>query len=233
VDYNTLRTYQYVTNQYEPANRLYSLTFKHHMIAASQDDCLVWLEKAKENKWTTRELEVEIQKAKNVPHFPSGKYQVIYADPPWRYDNSGLKGSADSHYPTMSLDDLCRLDVGKLAGDAAVLFMWVTGPFLREGLQLCQAWGFEYKTTFVWIKDRSTYGKLGFYNYGQHEFLFIAIKGSCLPQSGTLEPSVLFAPKGKHSEKPEAVYELIEQMYSGPYIELFARKTRSNWATWG
>ncbi|GAJ00300.1 unnamed protein product, partial [marine sediment metagenome] len=68
---------------------------------------------------------------------------------------------------------------------------------------------------------------------GQHEFLFAATKGSCLPQLGSLEPSVLFAPKREHSEKPEAMYELIERMYPGPYIELFARKTRPNWATWG
>lgn len=164
---------------------------------------------------------------------PTGKYQVIYADPPWQYDNSGLKGSAESHYPTMSTEQLCQLDVGDLAGNVAVLFLWVTSPFLQEGLQLCQTWGFEYKTTFIWIKDRATYGKLGFYNYGQHEFLFAATKGSCLPQPGALEPSVLFAPKRGHSEKPEAVYELIEKMYPGPYIELFARKTRPNWATWG
>ena len=175
------------------------------------------------------------QKAKmhDTPSFPAGKYQVIYADPPWQYDNTGLGGSAESHYPTMSMDELARLDVASLTGEYAVLFLWVTSPFLREGLELCQVWGFEYKTTFVWIKDRPTYGKLGFYNYGQHEFLFVATRGSCLPQSGTLEPSVLFAPKQGHSEKPEAVYELIEQMYSGPYIELFARKTRPNWAAWG
>ncbi|MCL0102910.1 MT-A70 family methyltransferase [Dehalococcoidia bacterium] len=169
----------------------------------------------------------------HVTDLPAGKYQVIYADPPWQYDNTGVGGSAESHYPTMSMNELARLDVASLTGEYAVLFLWVTGPFLPEGLELCQAWGFEYKTTFVWIKDRPTYGKLGFYNYGQHEFLFVATRGSCLPQSGTLEPSVLFAPKGKHSEKPEAVYELIEQMYSGPYIELFARKTRPNWAAWG
>jgi len=168
-----------------------------------------------------------------VPELPPGKYQALYADPPWRYDNSGLGGSAENHYPTMTIEEMSCLNVVKLAGDDAVLFLWVTSPFLQEGLQLCQAWGFEYKTTFVWIKDRPTYGKLGFYNYGQHEFLFVATRGSCLPQHGTLEPSVLFAPKTKHSEKPEAVYELIEQMYSGPYIELFARKTRPNWAAWG
>ncbi|GAI89017.1 unnamed protein product, partial [marine sediment metagenome] len=125
----------------------------------------------------------------NIPDLPLGKYQVIYADPPWAYDNTGLGGSAESHYPTMSTDELAQLDVSSRAGDDAVLFLWVTSPFLPEGLELCQAWGFEYKTSFVWIKDRATYGKLGFYNYGQHEFLFAATKGSCLPQLGSLEPS--------------------------------------------
>ena len=175
----------------------------------------------------------------NVPPFPAGKYQVIYADPPWAYDNTGLGGSAESHYPTLpaseleTLKDSTSLQVTELAGDNAVLFLWVTSPFLPEGLELCQAWGFDYKTSFVWIKDRTTYGKLGFYNYGQHEFLFVATRGSCLPRSGNLVPSLIVAPKGEHSAKPELVYEIIEKMYPGPYIELFARKTRSNWETWG
>lgn len=169
----------------------------------------------------------------NVPDLPLGKYQVIYADPPWAYDNTGLGGSAESHYPTISTDELVQLDISSRAGDDAVLFLWVTSPFLPEGLELCQAWGFEYKTSFVWVKDRATYGKLGFYNYGQHEFLFVATKGSCLPRSESLVPSLIVAPKGEHSAKPELVYEIIEKMYPGPYIELFARKTRPNWATWG
>lgn len=164
---------------------------------------------------------------------PPGKYQVIYADPPWPYDNSGLGGSAESHYPTMSLDELAKLDVVSLTGDNGVLFLWVTSPFLPEGLKLCQNWGFQYKSSFVWIKDRSTYGKLGFYNYSQHEFLFVATKGSCLPRLGTLVPSVIVAPKGEHSAKPGLVYEIIEKMYPGPYIELFARKRRANWESWG
>ncbi|MBA7682493.1 hypothetical protein ES703_90843 [subsurface metagenome] len=176
---------------------------------------------------------------KNVPPFPAGKYQVLYADPPWAYDNTGLGGSAESHYPTLpaseleTLKDSTSLQVTELAGDNAVLFLWVTSPFLPEGLELCQAWGFDYKTSFVWIKDRTTYGKLGFYNYGQHEFLFVATRGSCLPRSESLVPSLIVAPKGEHSAKPELVYEIIEKMYPGPYIELFARKTRPNWATWG
>jgi N6-adenosine-specific RNA methylase IME4 len=172
-------------------------------------------------------------KVPDTPYLPAGKYQVIYADPPWPYDNSGLGGSAESHYPTMSLDELAKLDIVSLTGDNGVLFLWVTSPFLPEGLKLCQNWGFQYKSSFIWIKDKSTYGKLGFYNYSQHEFLFAATRGSCLPRSGSLVPSVIVAPKGEHSAKPELVYEIIEKMYPGPYIELFARKRRANWESWG
>ena len=104
-----------------------------------------------------------------------------------------------------------------------------SGTYIAEGFGAHNT----YKTSFVWIKDRSTYGKLGFYNYSQHEFLFAATRGSCLPRSGSLVPSVIVAPKGEHSAKPELVYEIIEKMYPGPYIELFARKRRANWESWG
>lgn len=173
----------------------------------------------------------------NVPNLPLGKYQVIYADPPWAYDNTGLGGSAESHYSTMTVNEIVETikkeDIDSLTEDDAVLFLWVPSPFLPEGLELCQAWGFEYKTSFIWIKDRSTYGKLGFYSYSQHEFLFVTTRGSCLPRSESLVPSLIIAPKGEHSAKPDLVYEIIEGMYPGPYIELFARKRRANWESWG
>jgi N6-adenosine-specific RNA methylase IME4 len=175
----------------------------------------------------------------NTPPFPEGKYQVIYADPPWQYDNTGLGGSAESHYPTLSateleeLEDSASRQVTDLPGDNAVLFLWTTAPFAPDGLQLCEAWGFEYKTHFVWIKDKATYGKLGFYVYSQHELLLVATKGSCLPQDGSLVPSIIGAPKKDHSSKPELVYEIIEKMYPGPYVELFARRRRAKWESWG
>jgi N6-adenosine-specific RNA methylase IME4 len=175
----------------------------------------------------------------NTPPFPEGKYQVIYADPPWQYDNTGLGGSAESHYPTLSTTELEELEdstarqVTDLPGDNAVLLLWATAPFAPDGLQLCEAWGFEYKTHFVWIKDKATYGKLGFYVYSQHELLLVATKGSCLPQEGSLVSSVIVAPKQDHSSKPDLVYEIIEKMYPGPYIELFARKRRAGWGSWG
>jgi site-specific DNA-methyltransferase (adenine-specific) len=164
---------------------------------------------------------------------PEGKYRVLYADPPWQYDNSGLGGAAQKHYPTLPTEEICALPVNDLAGDNAVLFLWVTNPFLKEAFQVCEAWGFEYKTNFVWLKDRATHGHLGFYNFGQHENLFVAIRGSCLPKKGSLQPSIIEAPKTKHSRKPEITYITIEEMYDGPYIELFARECREGWQSWG
>ena len=81
------------------------------------------------------------------------KYQIIYADPPWQYNRKAGQGIAADHYPTMSLQEICDLPVGKLADKDCVLFLWVTFPQLREGLSVIQAWGFQYKTVaFVWVK---------------------------------------------------------------------------------
>lgn len=190
-----------------------------------------------------------------TPPLPVGKYRVIYADPPWQYNNTGLDGAAENHYSTMSLEDISQLKDGNgrkitdISAENSVLFLWVTSPFLPEGLEVCKKWGFDYKTSFIWVKDKETYGKLGFYTYSQHEFLFVAVKGSCLPEEGSLVPSIISATKSNHSRKPEIVYELIEKMYpldlNKPiHIELFARLTdakgflfarnaRNGWDGWG
>jgi len=195
------------------------------------------LKKAEKEGLSVRELRELVERYKyqqrekiRLANEPE-KYPVIYADPPWQFDNSGLGGSAEQHYPTMPLKEICDLPVEKRVAENAILFLWVPNSFLAEGLQVCRAWGFEYKTNFVWIKDKSTYGKLGFYCYGQHELIFIAIKGSLLPKQ--LFPSIIYGEKTKHSKKPQKVYEMIEQMYSGPYLELFARNKRDNWEPWG
>lgn len=179
-----------------------------------------------------------------IPPLPEGKFNVIYADPPWQYSNVGLAGSAEKHYPTLSVDEILNFkdetekSVLELFPTNAVLFLWAPNSFLEEGLQVCKEWGFEYKTNFVWIKQKSAYGKLAFYNYGQHEFLFMGIKGSFSPQEGSLVPSILYAEKTTHSKKPEKMYEIIESMYpfpeeEKPYCELFARNKRERWESWG
>lgn len=180
-------------------------------------------------------------KKKATPELPPGKFNVIYADPPWQYSNSQLGGSAEGHYQTLSQEEIknyqdkTRRKIDDLIHKNAVLFLWVTNAFLKEGLEICGSWGFDYKTNWVWLKDKSAYGKLGFYNYGQHEFLFIGIKGSFLPKENSLVPSLITAPKSKHSRKPAMFYELIESMYPPPYIELFSRnkEKRNGWVFHG
>jgi len=169
--------------------------------------------------------------------FPSDRrYAVLYADPPWHFEvyneESGIERAAGNHYPTMSLEDICALPVLSLATPAAALFMWTTVPHLRESFQVLDAWGFEYKTNIVWVKDKIG---LGYFVRNQHELLLIATRGDMpTPLSANRPSSVITAPRREHSRKPDEAYALIERMYPElPRIELFARQTRPGWARWG
>ena len=75
-----------------------------------------------------------------------GKYNIIYADPPWHYESGKVQGAAENHYPTMSIDNLCALPVAELTAKDCALFLWATFPQLPEALRLIKAWGFQYKT---------------------------------------------------------------------------------------
>lgn len=162
---------------------------------------------------------------------PSGIYNVIYVDPPWEYENSGFKMSAESKYPTMSIEELERIDIGKMSHENSILFCWVTNPLLKEGIELITKWGFTYKTNLCWIKSKHT---AGFYVYGQHELLLIGIKGSGMTPHGEKFVSVIHGDNSIHSKKPEIAYEIIEKMYPNMnYLELFARKKREGWDAWG
>jgi N6-adenosine-specific RNA methylase IME4 len=167
-----------------------------------------------------------------VPPLPEGKFNVIYADPPWEY-YLPLRGSPDMHYPVMPVEEICKLRVP--AAEDAVLFLWATNPKLEEALRVMEAWGFKYVTNLVWVKDK--FGT-GYYFRGQHELLLVGKRGNLpVPEEQDRPPSVLFAKVGVHSEKPAEVYEMIEKMYPNrkPYLELFARteKGRPNWVHWG
>jgi N6-adenosine-specific RNA methylase IME4 len=170
----------------------------------------------------------QVAKLEAIPP-PAGKYRVIYADPPWPYDNSGFDQSAASHYPTMSTEDIYALPIGNLADEECVLFLWATSPLLPNALGALAAWGFEYKASRVWIKNRAP--GIGWFVQTRHELLLIGVKGQGHP-SEKLD-SVIEGPVTQHSRKPESVYADIEQCYGGPYIELFARRTRDGWNSWG
>lgn len=170
-------------------------------------------------------------------------YKVIVADPPWQYSNSQVRGAAENHYPTMTIADICALPVADLAAPDAVLLLWTTWPQLKEGLQVVEAWGFEYVTGFPWVKIhgvpqttlwgnieiRPRYG-VGFWTRGCTELVLICRRGNVKPP--TLNFMGLLSENYSHSRKPENLYDYAEAM-PGPYLELFARRSRPGWDVWG
>jgi len=169
-----------------------------------------------------------------TPPLPEGKFNVIYADPPWSYGDKLVEGygAADHHYPQMSIDELCDMPIKDLVSKDAVIFLWVTSPLLDECWPIISAWGFKYKTSFVWDKVKHNYGH---YNSVRHEFLLICTRGSFLPQNKTLVDSVQTIERSsKHSEKPEEFRKIIETMYpQSEKLELFARKEVKGWTSYG
>ena len=164
---------------------------------------------------------------------PDGKFALLYADPPGQYDSAEDEGRAiENHYPTMSLAELEALPVADLAADDCTLWLWATSPKLREAMRLIEAWGFEYKTSLVWVKDKIG---MGYYARQQHELLLVAKRGSPpVPAPEDRPPSVILAPRTAHSAKPEEVYGILERLYPElSKVELFARSRRLGWAAWG
>jgi len=168
---------------------------------------------------------------KRAAPFPKGKYQVIYADPPWEYENSGYDNAAASLYPTMPLEDICALPVETLATSASVLFLWATNPLLPEALRVMAEWGFEYKTNIAWVKDRGR--GMGWFLKSKHELLLIGVRPQT-PQPAERPDSAQEFERGKvHSRKPQQFRQIIEGMYPGSKIELFARVACEGWDLWG
>jgi len=167
--------------------------------------------------------------------FPEKKYKTIYADPPWPERGGGkIKRGADRHYKLMTVKQILELPVSSIAEDNCHLYLWTTNNYLPDALNVMVAWGFKYKTTITWEKDRIG---LGQYFRGMTEHCLFGVKGN-LPykiiddkrQQGR---TIIIAPRGRHSEKPEEMRKMIETVSYGPYIELFARKLRPGWDSWG
>ena len=159
------------------------------------------------------------------------RFPTVYADPPWAYDNEASRAAARNHYPTMSVDQICAQPVNELAADDAHLHLWTTNGFLREAFDVIDAWGFQFKSCLVWVKDQ-----IGMGNYWRvsHEFLLLGVRGSLTFRDRTI-PSWLQSPRTVHSRKPGAVRMLIERVSPGPYIELFGRQELpySDWTVFG
>ncbi len=171
----------------------------------------------------------EIYEEKLKPKIMTGKYQVIYADPPWSYNNSGFDQSAASQYPTMTIEEIKLLPVNSICQNDSVLFLWATSPLLPEALEVIKEWGFQYKASMIWVKNKAP--TIGWWVNTKHELLLIASKDINHPIKKF--DSVFYADVKQHSQKPEYVYEMIEEMYHGSKIELFARNKRDKWTVWG
>jgi N6-adenosine-specific RNA methylase IME4 len=227
----------------DESRRRESVSFTHHGevvgLAPSEQDA--WLERAETEGWSARELRQNIKAYKRTKVIEGqarleGQYRVIYADPPWSYGDRPPSGSgAAEHYPTMSIEDICKLPVAAHVERNAVLFMWVTTPWLLLNpgpREVIEAWGFEYKTALAWDKVLSAGGH---YVAVKHEHLLICTRGSCLPDRPTPSPDSVqvIRRSGVHSEKPAEFRQLIEKLYDGPYLELFGRAKVPGWTVFG
>ncbi len=158
-------------------------------------------------------------------------FPAIYADPPWPYSNTAARGAAENHYSTMTMDEILREPVKKLAAKEAHLHLWTTNAFLREAFDVIQAWGFRYKSCLVWIKPQ-----LGMGNYWRvsHEYLLLGVRGN-LPFRDRTCRSWISARRTIHSRKPFAFRELIERVSPGPYLELYGREEHPGtpWTVYG
>lgn len=160
------------------------------------------------------------------------KYRVIYADPPWSYNDKQdtiYHGGAVKHYPTMPLEEICALPIP--AEKDSVLFLWTTSPMLEDSFKVIKAWGFKYKSSFIWDKVATAMGN---YNSVRHEFLLICVRGSCVPDVPKRLDSVVSIERSEHSRKPDEFRQMIDTLYPvGDRLEMFARESAEGWDVWG
>lgn len=179
-------------------------------------------------------------------------YTTIVADPPWPYestgsqiqdrtggrnpDGRGANLSSGQRYGSLPIADLCGLKPP--AEDNAHLYLWTTNSFLVEAHAIARAWGFEPKTAITWVKthqgDRSRVSmKTGYYFRGATEHCLFCVRGSLKLMQDDGYPTAYLWPRLPHSVKPDAFYDLVEEVSPGPYLEMFARRARFGWDYWG
>lgn len=157
---------------------------------------------------------------------------VLVADPPWKFGDSlpGKGRGAEKHYRCLTVEDIARFPLPTMAPDC-VLFLWRVASMQDEALLVARTWGFTVKSELVWVKTTKT-GKprigMGRTVRNAHEVCLIATRGRPKVLDRSV-PSVIFAPRGRHSAKPDVFYQTVERLYAGPYVELFARAHRPGW----
>lgn len=167
-------------------------------------------------------------------------FKTIVCDPPWqesiigRWSKTRNSRPDQLTYPTMSVNELAALPVAALPvadladPDGSHLYLWTTSRSLPDGFALLEAWGFKYLNTVTWVKPSG----FGSWWVNRTQIMLMGYRGKCQFRE-RFRPNVLFAPSRRHSQKPEASYELIEQVSFAPRLELFARCERPDWLTIG
>lgn len=174
---------------------------------------------------------------------PQGPFDVILADPPWKYNDrkrpgkAGFGGGVHGHYLTMDTTAICSLKIP--AANDCMLFLWATWPRLVDALAVIAAWGFEYLTIgFLWVKTDPLAGSIfhgiGFYAKANTEPCLLARRGQAIKPAVDDVSSVIVSPRREHSRKPEATRTRIDRMYpTQRKVELFCRESADGWTTWG
>ena len=189
--------------------------------------------KKEEKKEQLKQIRIDIEKGVNnvdINDIPE-KFDVIYADPPWRYDFAlDSNDKIENHYTTMDNKDIANMNVP--AKENCVLFMWATAPKLIEAIEVIKGWGFTYKTHAIWDKEKIG---MGYWFRGQHELLMVGTKGKVSPPDASIRiSSVIREVRSKHSKKPNCVAEYIEiAFHNKSKIELFCREPRKGWYSFG
>uniref|UniRef100_A0A6M3L5X5 Putative methyltransferase n=1 Tax=viral metagenome TaxID=1070528 RepID=A0A6M3L5X5_9ZZZZ len=163
------------------------------------------------------------------------KYQTILADPPWEQTMAGKyrtrhRRITELAYPTMTVDDICKLPVGDIAGVGCHLWLWTTNQFLPAGFKVMEAWGFKYLAPITWVKPSGC----GNWFVSVTQTLLFGYKEKCIFPLARYKSTVVSTsiPK-RHSQKPDVFYDLIESISPEPRIELFSRAKRLGWDCWG
>ena len=173
--------------------------------------------------------------------FPKKKYQIIYADPPWRFETYSQQGkgrSPEKYYGCEGLNFIKSLPVQKISDENCILFLWTTDPMLNASFEVIEKWGFVYKTMgFVWVKRNKKsptfFTGLGYWTRSNPEYCLLATKGSPRRISKSVH-SVIDTPLQQHSKKPDVVRDRIVELCGDlPRIELFARQKAEGWNAWG
>jgi N6-adenosine-specific RNA methylase IME4 len=174
-----------------------------------------------------------------TPELPDGRFRCIVADPPWKmttgpdsFNGTVVPGGDALDYDQMTVEAIKALDVEALAADDAHLYLWTTNRYVEAAYDVARAWGFKPSVLLVWAKKPQGVGLGGTYRLTT-EFVLFARRGN-LEHRQIIERSWFDWPRGKHSVKPAAFFEMVESVTPGPErLEMFARAKRKGWTVWG